>query len=76
MLEADIADAMRKHGVRGNWTAKSLAYHIHAVIQGGFILAKATGGASVAAESLDHLRRYIDLLFRDSSKRSRPSIKA
>ena len=63
MLEADIRAAMRDRGIRGPWTPESLALHILAVIQGGFILAKAQGSAAVAAESLDHLRRYIELLF-------------
>jgi hypothetical protein len=31
-----------------------------AVLQGAFILAKATDDASVAAESIDHLRRQIE----------------
>jgi TetR/AcrR family transcriptional repressor of nem operon len=62
-LEADIRAAMREHGIRGAWTPESLALHILAVIQGGFILAKAQGRAAVAAETLDHLRRYIELLF-------------
>jgi len=66
-LEADIRAAMRKYAVRSNWTAKSLALHVQAVVQGGFILAKAKGTAAVAAESLDHLRRYLELLFRRSS---------
>src|SRR5215475_13945702 len=39
-LEVDIRAAMRKYRVRGNWTAASLALHIQAVVQGGFILAK------------------------------------
>jgi TetR/AcrR family transcriptional regulator, transcriptional repressor for nem operon len=68
-LEADISAAMRDHGVRGNWTPQSLALHIQAVIQGGFILAKAKGSAAVAAESLNHLRRYLELLFRKDVKR-------
>jgi TetR/AcrR family transcriptional repressor of nem operon len=54
---------MRQHGIRATWTAASLALHILAVIHGGFILAKAHGSATVAAESLEHLRRYIELLF-------------
>ena len=66
-LEADIRAAMRKYGVRGKWTPKSLALHTQAVIQGSFILAKASGSASVAAESLDHLRRYIELLFQTAA---------
>ena len=68
-LEADVRAAMHDHGIRGTWTAESLALHIQAVIQGGFILAKAKGSAAVAAESLDHLRRYVELLF--GSRRTR-----
>jgi TetR/AcrR family transcriptional repressor of nem operon len=69
MLEADIRAAMRDHGIRGGWTPESLALHTQAVIQGGFILAKAKGSAAVAAESLDHLRRYLELLFAQGRKR-------
>jgi TetR/AcrR family transcriptional regulator, transcriptional repressor for nem operon len=62
-LEADIRAAMRERGAFGNWTPESLALHTQAVIQGSLILAKAKGSAAAAAESLDHLRRYIELLF-------------
>jgi len=62
-VEADIAEAMKERGIRTNWTAKSLALHTQAVLQGAFILAKAKGGADIAASSVDHLRRYIELLF-------------
>jgi hypothetical protein len=34
-----------------------------AVIQGAFILAKAKHGREVAADCIDHLHRYIELLF-------------
>ena len=61
-LEADIRAAMREHRVRG-WTADSLVLHIQAVLQGGFVLAKAKGNAAPAAASLDHLRHYLELLF-------------
>jgi TetR/AcrR family transcriptional repressor of nem operon len=63
-LEPDIAEAMRKYGVTGEWTARSLALYTQAVLQGSFILAKAKGGPAVAGECLDHLRRYIEMLFR------------
>jgi len=69
MLEADIRAAMRDCGIRATWTAESLALHIVAVTQGGFILAKAEGSAAVAAECLDHLRRYIELLFGQGPRR-------
>lgn len=62
-LEADIAAAMAERGIAGAWSAESLALHTQAVLQGAFILAKARGGAAVAADSVDHLRRYIELLF-------------
>ena len=71
-LEADIGTAMRDHGVRsGTWTPESLALHIQAVIQGGFILVKAKGSAAVAAENLDHLRRYVEMLFGTGRTRRR-----
>jgi len=71
-LEADIREAMRKYNVAGEWTAESLALHTQAVIQGAFILAKAKGSAAVAAQSLDHLCRYLDLLFVRPGKRRSP----
>jgi TetR/AcrR family transcriptional regulator, transcriptional repressor for nem operon len=62
-LEADIVECMRKYEVRVDWTASSLALYTQAVIQGAFILAKAKGGSAVAADCIDHLRRYLELLF-------------
>ena len=62
-LEADIEAAMAERGMKPGWTAASLALHMQAVMQGAFILAKAKGGAEVSAESVDHLARYIELLF-------------
>jgi len=62
-LEADIAEAMSLHGAVGEWTAQSLARYLQAVIQGSFIMAKATGDPETAREGLDHLARYVELLF-------------
>jgi TetR/AcrR family transcriptional regulator, transcriptional repressor for nem operon len=61
-LEADIEKAMRARAMSPDWTAKSLALHTQAVLQGAFILAKAKGGPDVAIESVDHLIRYVKLL--------------
>lgn len=63
-LEQDIAEAMTRYDVRADWTAQSLALHMQAVLQGAFVLAKAKGGPEVAADSIDHLRRYVERLFR------------
>lgn len=62
-LEADISEAMEKYAVVADWSAESLALHTQAVLQGAFILAKAKGGAAIAADSIDHLRRYLTFLF-------------
>lgn len=62
-LEPDIRAAMEAAEISADWTAESLARHTQAVLQGAFILAKAAGDRTVALESVDHLRRYIELLF-------------
>lgn len=62
-LEADISAAIARHGVADGVTAASLALHTQAVLQGAFVLAKATGEAAVAQSSVDHLRRYVGMLF-------------
>ena len=63
-VESDIADAMKLYRIRAPWTAESLALHTQAVLQGAFILAKAKGNARVVEASINHLRRYVELLFR------------
>ncbi len=70
-VEADIAGAMKRHGIRAKWTARSLALHTQAVLQGAFILAKAKGDAAVAGESVDHLRRYVELLFQSAKRKGK-----
>jgi TetR/AcrR family transcriptional regulator, transcriptional repressor for nem operon len=62
-VQSDIADAIKLHRIRAPWTAESLALHTQAVLQGAFILAKAKGNAGVVAANIDHLRRYVELLF-------------
>ena len=69
-LEADIREAMQKYDIRADWSAESLALHTQAVLQGAFVLAKAKGGASIAADSIDHLHRYLTLLFRSDGNES------
>jgi TetR/AcrR family transcriptional repressor of nem operon len=62
-LQADLELAIRERGMEPEWSAASLALHTQAVLQGAFVLAKAKGGAAIAADSIDHLQRYIQLLF-------------
>lgn len=69
-VESDIAEAMKRYGIRAPWTAESLALHTQAVLQGAFILAKAKGNAAVVEASIEHLRRYVELLFRRPKKKA------
>ena len=66
-LEADFAAALAARGVTGT-TAASLALHTQAVLQGGFILSKASGDTAPARASIGHLRRYVVLLFEKASR--------
>ena len=73
VLEKDIDLAKKLYVPRAGWTSKSLALHTQAVLQGAFILSKASGEPTIAAESIDHLHRYIELLFRPSASKRRTS---
>lgn len=74
-LEADIEAARAQRGIDAHWSAESLARHTQAVLQGGFILAKATGNPDLARESVDHLIRYVRGLFGVESNTSETSTK-
>lgn len=62
-LKSDIAQAIAESGKNPEWSALGLATHIQAVIQGSFVVAKATNDRATAHASLDHLRRYLECLF-------------
>jgi TetR/AcrR family transcriptional repressor of nem operon len=62
-LVPDIEEAMRQRALLPDWTAESLALYTQATLQGAFILAKAKHNREVAAATIDHLRRYLELLF-------------
>jgi TetR/AcrR family transcriptional regulator, transcriptional repressor for nem operon len=59
-LARDIAEARARYAPDAPWTPESLGLFMQTVIQGAFILAKAKQGPDVAAESLRHLRRYLE----------------
>jgi TetR/AcrR family transcriptional repressor of nem operon len=54
---------MDPDGSTTGWSAASLALHTQAVLQGAFVLAKTKGGPAIAEERVDHLNRYVRLLF-------------
>ncbi|MBI4911234.1 MAG: TetR/AcrR family transcriptional regulator [Acidobacteria bacterium] len=59
----DIAAARERHAPDAPWSADSLALFTQAVLQGAFILAKAKVGPEVAVGCVEHLERYLNLLF-------------
>lgn len=61
-LAEDIQPAIEKYGARGA-DALGLAYHVQAVLQGAFIMAKAKGDPQIARDSVAHLKRYVVMLF-------------
>jgi TetR/AcrR family transcriptional repressor of nem operon len=62
MLRGMIDLALLEQPVAG-LRAESLAVHIQAVVQGAFVMAKARQDPKAAIDSLDHLYRYVELLF-------------
>ncbi len=60
-LAVDIQAAIDLHGAKVD--ALSLAYHVQAVLQGAFILAKAQHDPSCARDTITHLKRYVSMLF-------------
>ena len=62
-LEADIAEALAASSHGAGIDARGLALHTQAVLQGAFILAKATQDVAAAATSIGHLRAYLEFLF-------------
>jgi TetR/AcrR family transcriptional regulator, transcriptional repressor for nem operon len=62
-LAEDIQQAIDTHGISEGVTAFSISYHIQAVLQGAFILAKANGNPVIARDSVMHLKRYVTMLF-------------
>lgn len=67
LLVDDIEAAMKIYPPNTKIDAHSLALHTQAVFQGAFVLAKSTNNAAkareIAWEMIDHLERYVLLLF-------------
>lgn len=65
-LVADISAAMKDRKiVAAGWTAESLALQTQVVLQGAFVLAKAKNDPAIVHDAIDHLKRYIKLLFKE-----------
>ena len=62
-LTRDVEAAKNLYAPRAQWSAESVGYFIQAVLQGGFIFAKAKQNSDAVRQSLAHLRRYLEALF-------------
>lgn len=67
-LEPDLAVALTEAG-HPAWSPAGLSLHIQGTLQGAFILAKATGSAEIARESLGHLLRYLEAVLSTKTER-------
>ncbi len=70
-LTRDVAAAKRLCAPDASWSAESVGYFIQTVLQGAFIFAKAKQGFEVVHESLVHLRRYLELIFKPPNNTER-----
>ena len=61
-LVPTIEEARTRHAPKAAWSAEGLARHTQAVIQGAFVLAKATQDPHAARDAIAHLRRYVEQL--------------
>ena len=67
-LAVDAAEAKALHAPEASWSPESLGLFTQAVIQGAFILAKSKGDDAVAQDCIEHLQRYLALLFKRPMK--------
>lgn len=59
-LVPTIEAARARYAAETDWSAESLARHTQAVLQGGFVLAKALNDPQAALEAIGHLKRYVE----------------
>jgi len=61
-LVPTIEAAKAQYAPDADWSAESLARHTQAVLQGGFVLAKAMNDRQPALDAIAHLKRYVQAL--------------
>lgn len=62
-LLPDFRQLLRDRPSAGPVSAEGLAVYTQTVLQGSFVLAKATGQHAPVLDAIDHLKRYLTLLF-------------
>jgi len=73
-LVPTIEAAKAQYAPEADWSAESLARHTQAVLQGGFVLAKAMNDPQAALDAIAHLKRYVRALLPSihAERRSQP----
>jgi len=65
-LTGYFADAIAEHRPRLPVKAESLALYTQTVLQGGFVVSKATGDRGPLLDAIAHLKNYLKLLFKET----------
>lgn len=68
-LAEDFRAAIARHRPLAPVTGDSLATYTQTVLQGGFVLAKAKNTPAPLLDGIDHLKRYLAMLFQKESER-------
>ena len=68
-VAADLAEAKAMYAPQADWSPEGLALYTQAVLQGGFILAKATGGPAVAIQCVEQLKHHVASLLTSDPER-------
>lgn len=68
-VAADLAEAKARYAPQADWSPESVALYTQAVLQGAFVLAKATGGPAVAVQCVDQLKRHVASLLTPDPER-------
>lgn len=63
LLAQDFRAALELYPPRVAVSAESLATYTQTTLQGGFVLAKAAGDVAPLLDAIEHLKRYLALLF-------------
>jgi TetR/AcrR family transcriptional repressor of nem operon len=66
-LTRDVEAAKQLYAPDATWSAESVGNFMQAVLQGSFILAKADQSPDVIRQNLEHMRRYLRVLFQPDS---------
>lgn len=71
-LEPDFAAVIAAYAAPAGVTAHSLAVHTQTVLQGSFVMAKAADDPEIVRDAIEHLRRYLQGLFRPDVRNTNP----